>query len=195
MLNKVIIVAVAAVLTCVVTYRPDWLADNSFLDEFISHEILALFAVVLTVTLASVANIHLAINRMIVQSFRQDPKAQMLASEIKTEIRDNCRIIFVSFFLALTALIVKGLIPDEPVHVAIVNGFLIWVLVLNLLTIMDVYNVVYGLSDLQGSLPNLEPPIDNIDYTDETPVSTNISDHNESKTVEPKPKKRASAKA
>ena len=170
MINKVLLIALAAVLTCVVTYRPEWLSANTFLDEFINHEILALFAVVLTVTLASVANIHLAINRMIAQSFRNDETARRMANGIKGEIRDNSRIIFISFFAALFALIIKDLIPDETLHIAIANGFLIWVLVLNLLTIMDVYNVVYGLSDIQSVLPAPPPRPDPVDYTEEAPI-------------------------
>ncbi len=169
MINKVILIALAAVLTCVVTYRPEWLSANTFLDGFVNHEILALFAVVLTVTLASVANIHLSINRMIAHSFSNDAIAREMANKIKSEIRDNSRIIFFSFFAALFALIIKGLMPSEAIHISAVNGFLIWVLVLNLLTIMDVYNVVYGLSVIQSIIPSdatNQPPAD---YNDEAP--------------------------
>lgn len=168
MINKISLAALAAALCSIVACRPEWLLENEFLVGFINHEILALLVVILTITLASVANIQLSINRLIATSFEKDEAAKALCNEIKSELKDNTVIIFLSFFVALVALFVKGLIPNDSTAEASINALILWVLVLNLLTIMDIYNVIYGLSDVQAKIAK-DDKGPNPDYMEEAP--------------------------
>lgn len=65
MIKIIILVALAAVLAVACICQPSLLSENTILNGLMNHEVLALMAVILTVTLASVANIHLAINRIV----------------------------------------------------------------------------------------------------------------------------------
>ena len=66
---KKFIILVAFILFCSVStvVKPEFLANNVFLVEFVNQELLALLAVILAITFASVANIHLALNRIVLQ--------------------------------------------------------------------------------------------------------------------------------
>ncbi|MEO3387887.1 hypothetical protein [Mesorhizobium sp. CAU 1741] len=55
--------ATAAFIVALV--RPAWISDqNTFLADFVNHEFLNILGVILAITLASTANIHLAFNRI-----------------------------------------------------------------------------------------------------------------------------------
>ncbi|WSH28018.1 hypothetical protein U8P75_04435 [Rhizobium beringeri] len=60
-----ILLAFTAMTIAVAAARPDWISDqNTFLKGFIGQDILNLLGVILAITLASVANIHLQFNHI-----------------------------------------------------------------------------------------------------------------------------------
>lgn len=60
-----ILVVFAATSIVLVAVRPDWVSDqNTFLRDFVNHEFLNLLGVILAITLASVANMHLEFNKI-----------------------------------------------------------------------------------------------------------------------------------
>jgi hypothetical protein len=59
-----LICAVAVVAICAI-YNSSKLSDqNKFTREFVGHELLGLLGIILTITLASAANLHLAFNKI-----------------------------------------------------------------------------------------------------------------------------------
>ena len=147
----------------------EWLHSNEFLKEFISHELISLLAVVLTVTLASVANIHLAINRIVANYLSHSAEQKKVAEKIKAEIKGNAWVIFWSFAVAIVILFVKGLNQSDPLIVAVCNASMLWILLLNLLCILDIYRVIYGVVDLENGLAGSKTKMEGTDYTDEAP--------------------------
>lgn len=174
MIKIVSLIGFAAVLVSLVACRPEWLHDNKFLEGFITFEILSLLAVILTVTLASVANIHLAINRIIAKHLAGNADQVEVAEQIKAEIKSNAWVIFYSFIVAVLILFVKGLNEADELIVAICNASMLWVLFLNLLCILDIYRVIYGIVDLESGLEGVGPTNDHDgpDYTSESPEIT-----------------------
>lgn len=160
------LIALGAVICAIIVCRPQWLAENDFLRGFVNHEALALMAVILTVTLASVANIHMALNRIVVRRFRGDSKLKKAASEVKQEINDNAWYIFWGFVLTIFVLLVKGLNTDNQLIVATSNGIVVWTLFLFIFCMYDIYKVIFGIVDLE-----MEVSADAIgveDYTSES---------------------------
>jgi hypothetical protein len=164
MIVLVLLIAAGAVIISTIICRPLLLAHNVFLGEFVSHEALALLAVVLTVTLASVANIHLAINRMVSEKFKNEPNLVALASEIKAELRQNCWFIFGAFAACFFLLIWKGALSSDVTTLAIVHGAVLWIFLLYICVMYDVYRVVFGFVTLdekggssEGVLPSESP--------------------------------------
>lgn len=128
--------------------QPHIFANNTFLIGFINHEVLALLAVILTVTLASVANIHLTMNRLISSRFYNNPVMISAGKEVKKELRENCWILFWGFFAAVVILVIKGSAPETDVSHSILNTLVLWILVLYILCMYDVYQVVFGIVNL-----------------------------------------------
>lgn len=140
------------VLASMVICKPEWLTMNQFMRDFASFNFLSLLAVILTVTLASVANIHLAINRIISKHLLGNMDQIQIAESVKSEIKSNAWTIFISFFVAVFVLFVSGLNKNDQLVTAICNASLLWLLLLNLMCILDIYRVIYGLVDIESNL-------------------------------------------
>lgn len=147
------LIAFAAVLAVTVISRPNWLSENEFLLDFANQEALALMAIILTVTLASVANIHVAINRLVSQRFGENAELKTMASEVKSEITDNAWYIFWGFVVVIVVLLVKGLNMENEVVLAISHAIVLWILLLYILCMLDIYKVIFGILNLESDLP------------------------------------------
>lgn len=143
------LMALATFIASVVVCRPHWLAENAFLKGFVNHEVLALMSVILTVTLASVANIHMALNRIVARRFGGNSELKIAASEVKREIKDNAWYIFWAFVLTIIVLLVKGLNMGNQLIVAISNGIVVWAMFLFIVCMYDIYKVIFGIVDLE----------------------------------------------
>jgi len=106
-------------------------------------------SVILTVTLASVANIHMALNRIVARRFKGNDQLKIAAGEVKREMKDNAWYIFWGFALTIVVLLVKGLNAHDQLIVAIANGIVVWALFLFILCMYDIYKVIFGIVDLE----------------------------------------------
>jgi hypothetical protein len=61
-----LLIAVTTILLAISICQPYYLSDtgNSFFREFVTHEMLAVLGVIVTITLASAASIHLELNKL-----------------------------------------------------------------------------------------------------------------------------------
>lgn len=149
MIKKIIIVGFAFLLSCITVSREEWLSGNVILKDMINHEIIALFAVVVTVTLASVANIHLSLNRIVLGKFQGNQELKEKAKEVMKHLKENSWYIFYGFGLTFLAIIFKGANIDNNFIVASVHAFCLWMLMLYGICLLDIYKVVFGLVDLE----------------------------------------------
>lgn len=131
----------ATFLGSIVVYRPYWLADNKFLDDFISSEIVAVLVLILTITFASVANIHLTLTR--ISSLVDDSAA---IGKIRKRINRSASLILWSFIFAILMLIVKGWSLGNVYLVALSHGACLLILLLNVLILHTIYRSVFWLS-------------------------------------------------
>ena len=159
--------ALMTVLLCWSIVEPAHLASNKFLDEFVSHEIMAFLIVVLTITFASVANIHLAVSRM--QSGIRDAKARdelerEFATPLKAETRSSAYVLFWAFCVCACALLAKGQFPENEYVKAIVHSIAVVVVVANAMILYDIYRTVFALV----SQPEIADE-DGQDFTDDSP--------------------------
>lgn len=138
----------AATIVCALTIAaPSVLAANTFLNGFVTHEILALLAVVLTITLASVANVHLTITRIIRSKFADENKGRLAAAPARSEINSNAWALFWAFLVCVAVLVLKGAYPTEVYLVSLMNGLALLVLLFNLLVLHDIYQTVFDLAE------------------------------------------------
>ena len=132
-----------ALLGAIVISRPEWLAENKFLQSFIGPDLLSLLIVILTITFASVANIHLSLNRF---SAKASPASRQGIIEIRAEIDANAWLIFMAFVVGLIALLAKGALSAIPLGLAATNAVCLLVLLVNLLVMHDLYHAIFALA-------------------------------------------------
>ncbi len=141
-----------ALIVVISICKPSWLNQNPYITDLVGSEALALMAVILTVTLASVANIHFSINRMLIDKFAKNQTVISAASDVKKELKDNILIVFFGFGVAFFVQFLGGLAEPKSIVVAFMNGIVVWVLFLYLLCLFDIYKVVFGLAELELDL-------------------------------------------
>lgn len=162
MVKAILLTAVAIFLASTTVCMPNLFGENAFLQGFVTHEILALMAVILTVTLASVANIHLSLNRIVITKFSTRKEMVEAAQSVKKELSDNAWYIFWGFAAVIILLIAKGISKNLFLQSA-VNAACIWVLLVYILCMYDIYRVVFGLTKLElelGVRNEAEFPVD-----------------------------------
>lgn len=153
---KIIVLALSlAVVLSISACRPAVLGDNAFLSAFVSHELLAMLVVMITITFASVANIHLSINRVIAATFSDNPaKGEASAKPLRSELNQNAWLLFALFPFEVVVLFVKGALPKEPTALALTHGVSLVVLLASVLILYDIYRVAFA---LVASEPKLTP--------------------------------------
>src|SRR5262245_876498 len=113
------IVAFATVVILAVI-APWTLSDqNTFLKGFINHELLAVIGVIVTITLASAANLHLQLNII------EERVGQRVFSSTKGAVRRSAYSLIWMLLLALVLVVVKPMVLRHQVSeiaAAVVNG-------------------------------------------------------------------------
>lgn len=120
--------------------RPEWLSDdgNSFLKNFVTHELLSVLGVIVTITLASAANLHLEFNRM-----ENDLGESFL--DARNSIKAYAVMLILLFAVALMLTIAKPVLADTNVYSAFFNSGAILIIVLNLMALADLTMAVFAI--------------------------------------------------
>jgi hypothetical protein len=144
MTGRIIAIALATILIVFVICQPEQLYKNTFVNQLASVDVLSLFAVILTVTLAAVASIIVSINRIVLMLPEPRDEAKAAAAEVKKQVKRSDWIIFWGFILAAIALILKGFFPANIHIVSSIHAFIIWMLALYCLSLYDIYSVLFA---------------------------------------------------
>lgn len=134
-----------AFLIAVVIAFPEWLSGNEFLKSAIYIDLLSLLVVILTITFASVANIHLTLNRLLEGA---KPSVNMAAAEVRTEIDSNAWVLFGAFVICVIAMLFGGAMAENSTGKAIAFAICLLVLLLNFLVLNDIYQSIFALTSL-----------------------------------------------
>lgn len=144
-----ILFAFVAILGAIAVSKPVWLSSNVFLRDFISFEIIAVLVVILTITFASVANIHLALNRIEAKA-KGSRKSRI--GEIRQEVNSDAWVIFWAFIVCVAALLIKGAFPQNVHIVAAANAVGLTVLLINALVLHTIYRAIFALVTVENLL-------------------------------------------
>jgi anaerobic C4-dicarboxylate transporter len=137
----------AMIVVGMTAFVPRILADNSFLAGYVTHEILSLLAVTMTITFASVANIHLSITRALQTAVTDPAKRAELEKKhgtpMRREINSSAWLLFWTFIVTFIAVLAKGQFHNNSYIVSLVHGVGIVATVINLLVIRDIYRTTF----------------------------------------------------
>lgn len=153
MTKIVIVIAMVTVALSATFCMPEFFAKNEFLKSFVTFELLNILAVILTITLASIANIHLSLNRIVRSTFKDRVKGSRHAEVVRREINQNGWMLFWIFVGACALLFVKGALVDttDVRWLSFVHSFGLVLLLTSLLVLLDIYQVVYAVVKLEGN--------------------------------------------
>lgn len=145
-------ISIASGVVCIglTAFFPAILANNEFLRNYVTHEILSLLSVTMTITFASVANIHLAITKSLRSSIKdQKARARIEKSHgvpMRREINSSAWLLFWAFLAIFVAVLVKGEWPKNIYVLSTVHGMGIVATIINMLVIRDIYRMTFLLA-------------------------------------------------
>ena len=127
----VILVALVTVLA-VISFTQPWMLDdsNSFLKAFVGADYLATLGIIVSITLASAANIHLHLNNL-----SDDTGKRFLNT--RRSIRRSCNSLVWAFIAAIVLVTVKPLLPAVSYNVAMANSIALTIIYFNASVMLD----------------------------------------------------------
>lgn len=134
------VLACAATLWIGLSIAAPWvLSDtNLFLKGFVNHELLAFMGVLVTITLASAANLHLELNRL-----EEDAAARKISHDFgktRRSVATSAKALIWLLLISIAIGVVKPLAllrGANPFREAIFNGFALFVLLVSVLILVD----------------------------------------------------------
>jgi hypothetical protein len=152
MINITVVACMIAVSIAASIYSPSVFAKNDFLGHFITYELLGILAVILTVTLASIANIHLSLTRLVRMAFKNKAEGMRRANDVRREINQNGWTLVILFVVACVLLFVKGWPEQKNLYImSLVNAFGITILFTYILVLCDTYQVIFAIVSVEGN--------------------------------------------
>lgn len=134
-----LIAALAVVLVCA-NYNPSFLSDkNRFMQHFVNHELLAILGIIMTITLASAAQLHLEFNK-----FEEKAKRRFLTKTRQGVVHGAFSLIF-AFLIAVVIVVLKPLLPHSEGAEALANGLALILLLFNVLVLLDLTQLAFAI--------------------------------------------------
>jgi len=128
----VLIVATGLVLACAICAPTLLNDDNKFLHDFINYELLGVMVVILTITLASIAQLHLEFNRI-----EERYKRRNALIKSRQGIKISAYYLIFLFLAATLLVTLKPLLAKEDWSVTIFNGLGLVILLWNILILLE----------------------------------------------------------
>jgi hypothetical protein len=138
-----IIALIGAIVIVVVlsVCMPAVLAGNAFLNGFVTHEILAMMAVIMTISMTTIATIHIWFNEL---EQKHDKK---VFGKARKEINQSAFYFIWIFVIQLGVLIARSLpVFESSVATSLFNGASVILLLCTVVTLVDIMGVVRSLT-------------------------------------------------
>jgi hypothetical protein len=128
--------------TVLVAARPSWVSDqNTFLADFVGAQFLSLLGVILAITLASVANIHLEINK-IEEHYQTEGM-----DRTRRNLRKNANWLIGLFVAGVAITIIKPLLGG-PTGEGVANMAALFILLWHVLILVSLTELVFKIPPL-----------------------------------------------
>jgi hypothetical protein len=131
--------ALAVVLVCAI-YNPSYLSDhNEFTRHFAGFEVLELLGIIMTITLASAANLHLEFNKI------EEKYNHPGLTKTRRGVMQGAFFLIGLFLFAGAIVVVKPLMPDSETLQAIVNGIVLIIVLFNVLILLELTQLAFAI--------------------------------------------------
>jgi hypothetical protein len=130
----------AAMSVAISAARPQWVSDdNSFMKNFVNHELLALLGVILAITLASIASVHLEFNKI------EERNKKRFLSRSRTNLRKNAYWLISLFAIAVVVVTIKPILCGGAVAQALANMSGMLILLWHVLILITLTQLVFSI--------------------------------------------------
>lgn len=117
---------------------PESLGDgNGFLGGFVNHEFLNFMGVIVTITLASIANLHIELRK------KEREAGEEFLAKTRVAVKKSAFSLIWALFLSVVLVVVKPLLPEADVWRAIANTFSIAIILWGILVILDITKLAF----------------------------------------------------
>jgi uncharacterized membrane protein YhaH (DUF805 family) len=144
-MNKTVarcIVICAVAVWIVLSLAVPWvLADtNPFLEGFVNHKLLSVLGVIVTITLASAANLHIELNKI------EEAAGKSAFVNTRGSIKRSARWLIASLIVAVLVVLIKPLVAANPVvhqtAASLLNGAALLIILADILVLIDLTQAV-----------------------------------------------------
>ena len=147
MIKFIIIVAYLAFVAISTIARPQFLAKNEFIDKVSTYEMLTILGVILTISMASIVNIHFGISKIVAKCYSDNIElGQAKATDSRNELNSSASFLMGAFLLAVVALVVKSETLNNIFCRSALNGFVLGTLLLMILVMYDLNRAIFKLA-------------------------------------------------
>lgn len=123
--------------------------NNAFLKGFVNHELLGFLGVVVTITLASAANLHIELNKL------EEAAQRTGFTKTRTAIKRSAAALISMLLLAVVVVVAKPLVAPDPLANAMAasffNGAALLIVLFNVLILIDLTQSAFQLGPKNDS--------------------------------------------
>jgi len=138
-----LILLLLMIVLIIISITTDYIHDdrNQFLKNFVNHEFLAMLGFMVTITLGSVANIHLQLNSL---------EDVLDRSFDRTALRRSSLSMIWLFVVAFIIVLTKPIVPQDPVWiVSLFNSLAILIFYFNVMVLFDVTKAAFKIPSVK----------------------------------------------
>jgi hypothetical protein len=122
---------------------PSLLNDNNkFLSSFVNHEFLAVPGIVVTISLASAANIHIELNRI------EEKISKIIFQRVRYRLKLSAYSLLFILFSAMTLVCTKGAVQEESSWIPFLNSIAIILFIFCMLVLIDLTQAAFSLPSI-----------------------------------------------
>jgi hypothetical protein len=134
-----LICAIAVAVICAI-YKPELISDkNRFLFEFVNHELLGLLAIILTITLASAANLHFEFNKI------EEHYQRRGLTDTRRGVRQGAYCLIALFVFSTLLVLTKPIFASSDASQAVFNGLALVALLWNVLILVELTQLAFSI--------------------------------------------------
>ena len=136
----------------VISIAEPWvLSDqNSFFKDFVNHELLSVLGVIMAITLASTANLHLELNRI------ENAAKRAILTRTRAAVRYSAFSMIVCFAFAVIVVVMKPHLPKSEIAMSLINGSALLIVLFNILVLADLTKLAFSIKPLYEILSDEE---------------------------------------
>lgn len=111
--------------------------ENNFLDDFVNHGFLNFIGVVVTITLASTANIHIELRK------KEKEAQEEFLTGTKAAVKRSAYSLIWALLMAVILVVAKPVVPQSPVAISLVNSLALAVILWGIFVIWDITKLAF----------------------------------------------------